>query len=136
MPIPTIFRLDPRDLQKNIAIGISLPFNGPAVFNKTFSTKDQVKSNLINFLLTNKGERVMNPNFGSSLKKFLFEFITDDNLDAIRGLIINETSIYIPQIKINNIDITKSIDEHFINISIFYSLKLSGQQDILNLNFE
>ena len=46
MPIPQTIRVNPLDLQKNIAIGVSLPFNGPGVFNSTFTTKDQIKSNL------------------------------------------------------------------------------------------
>jgi hypothetical protein len=33
------------------------------VFNNTYSTKDQVKSNLINLLLTDKGERVIDGNY-------------------------------------------------------------------------
>ncbi len=61
MPIPQTVRVNPLDLQGNIAIGVSLPFNGPAgPFNKTYSTADQIKSNLVNLLLTNKGERVFN----------------------------------------------------------------------------
>jgi hypothetical protein len=58
-------------LQKNIAIGVSLPFGvcgTDQLFNQTYSTKDQTKSNLINLLLTNKGERILNPEFGSDLK--------------------------------------------------------------------
>ena len=59
MPIPQTTRVNPLDLQKNIAIGVSLPFDGPSgPFNKTYSTADQIKSNLINLLLTNKGERL------------------------------------------------------------------------------
>jgi hypothetical protein len=73
MPIPQVVRIDPRDLDKNKAIGISIPFNAGGVFNQTFSTKDQVRSNLINFLLTYKGERILNPEFGADLPKLLFE---------------------------------------------------------------
>jgi hypothetical protein len=79
-----IYRVDPRDLNRNVAVGISLPFNGPRIFNSTYSTKDQVKHNLINVLLTNKGERILNPEFGSDLRKYLFEFITDKNMDGIK----------------------------------------------------
>ena len=69
MPIPQTVKIDPLDLQKNIAIGISLPFNGPAgPFNKTYSTQDQAKFDLINLLLTNKGERLFNPEFGTDLR--------------------------------------------------------------------
>ena len=54
MPIPQTIRVNPLDLQKNIVIGVSLPFNAKGVFNKTYSTKEQIKSNLINLLLTDK----------------------------------------------------------------------------------
>ena len=46
MPIPQTIRVNPLDLQGNIAIGVSLPFNGPVAFNSTYSTADQIKSNL------------------------------------------------------------------------------------------
>ena len=71
MPIPQTIRVNPLDLQKNIAIGVSLPFNKP--FSSTYTTKNQIKSNLVNLLLTDMGERVMNPNFGCNLKRYLFE---------------------------------------------------------------
>ena len=48
MAIPQTIQVNPLDLQGNIAIGVSLPFNGPGVFNSTYTTKNQVKSNLVN----------------------------------------------------------------------------------------
>jgi hypothetical protein len=84
MPIPQTIRVNPLDLQKNIAIGVSLPFNTPGVFNSTYTTKDQIKSNLLNLLLTDIGERIMNPNFGTLLRRFLFEGITDNNIESLR----------------------------------------------------
>ena len=79
MPIPQTIRVNPLDLQKNIVIGVSLPFNAKGVFNKTYSTKEQIKSNLINLLLTDKGERIMNPEFGADLRRSLFENMTIDS---------------------------------------------------------
>ena len=43
------------------------------VFRQTFTTKEQVKSNLINLFLTDTGERPMMPTFGIGIRKLLFE---------------------------------------------------------------
>ena len=68
----------PIDTLPDVAVGVSLPFSGKAVFNQTFITKDQIKSNLINFFLTNRGERYLNPGFGGNLRATLFEAITNN----------------------------------------------------------
>ena len=67
---------NPIDIGSRVAIGVSIPFNQPSVFNQTYTTNDQIKSNLINYVLTNRGERPLNPNFGLSLQEKLFENIT------------------------------------------------------------
>lgn len=136
MPIPKTYRVNILDLQPNVAIGVSIPFNGPAVFNSTYTTKEQVKYNIINYLLTNKGERIENPNFGSNLKKYVFEAIVDDNISAIRDLILDGMNKYIPEINILRIEIENKYDFNTINIEIDYEMKLSGDKDSIILNFE
>ena len=71
--------INPIDAGQNIAIGVSIPFNSPSVFNQTYTTSDQLKSNIINFLLTNPGERYLQPTYGSSLQRYLFSNITDSS---------------------------------------------------------
>ena len=67
-------RVDPRDFQVNTAIGVGLPFNAPGVFNSIYSTREQIKFNVVNLVLTSKGERIENPNFGTTLRSQLFTF--------------------------------------------------------------
>jgi len=140
MPTPQVIRVNPLDLQKNIAIGVSLPFGvcgTNQLFNKTYSTKDQTKSNLINLLLTNKGERILNPNFGSNLKQALFEQITQSTEDDIRNIIISSANIYIPEISIVSIDIDNTqVDYNTINITINYILNISGTADQITIQFQ
>ena len=62
------------------------------MFNSTFSTKDQIKSNLINLLLTYKGERVENPEFGADLPRLLFESISDETYIKIQDQIITSVN--------------------------------------------
>ena len=135
MPIPQTIRVNPLDLQKNIAIGVALPFNAPGVFKSTFTTKDQIKSNLVNLLLTSTGERIMNPNFGTYLKKFLFEGITDSNLESLKDNLLNSISIYIPDITVTNIIITPNTDYNSIDLNIDYIVNISQFPDQVTVQF-
>ena len=65
-------KIYPIDTKPSVAVGIGLPFNGNAVFNSTYLTKDAIKSNLLNYFLTNQYERYLNNNFGANLKAFIF----------------------------------------------------------------
>jgi len=136
MPIPQTIRVNPLDLQKNIVIGVSLPFNAPGVFNKTYSTKDQIKSNLINLLLTDKGERIMNPEFGADLRRSLFENITTPNLDLLRFKIIDAINIFIPEIVLGNIEILPDYDANTLSITINYNLIISNTPDQITVQFQ
>jgi phage baseplate assembly protein W len=129
MPIPQTIRIDPRDLDKNIAVGVSIPFNGSGVFNSTYSTKDQIKSNLINLLLTYKGERIENPEFGADLPRLLFEQIDENLFTRIQNQIISNVNIYIPEITILDIQISPDTDRNAVYIQLDYRLNISGQND-------
>jgi len=136
MPIPQTVRVNPLDLQGNIAIGVSLPFNGPAgPFNKTYSTADQIKSNLINLLLTNKGERVFNPEFGMDLKKALFETSVEDTYSYIQELIRTNINLFIPEVQIIEIQLLPDEDRNTISITVRYKLKISGNSDEITVQF-
>jgi phage baseplate assembly protein W len=129
MPIPQVVKIDPRDLDGNKAIGISLPFNAGGVFNKTYSTKDQIKSNLINLLLTNKGERILNPEFGADLTRLLFEQSDEDLYEKVRDQIFSSVSTYIPEVTLINIEVISEPDIYSIYLKIDYKLNISGQKD-------
>jgi len=134
MTTDTFINIDPLDLDKNVAIGVTFPFNGDAVFNQSFTTKDQAKSNLINILLTEAGERVMEPNFGVGLKNLLFEQKIDE--ENLKDKINQQVSFYIPEIEITNI-ITKFIeDDHTLFIRIAYSFITDNSKDAIQLNFK
>jgi len=135
MPIPQTIRVNPLDLQKNIAIGVSLPFNGPGVFKSTYTTKNQIKSNLINLLLTDTGERVMNPNFGTNLKRFLFEGITDNNLETLKDNILNSILSYISEITVTNITLVPNTDDNLVDLTIEYYLNISQTPDQVTVQF-
>jgi len=133
-----IKQIFPYDLNHRKIIGIGIPFsgNGDAVFNYNTTTKNQIKSNLINYFLTNKGERIFNNNFGSNISKFLFEPNIESRLDNIKELIKDEIKIYFPHITIDKINIVSNPNKNFFQIIIEYNLDKFDIKDELILNFE
>jgi phage baseplate assembly protein W len=135
MPIPQTIRVNPLDLQKNIVIGVSLPFNAPGVFNKTYSTKEQIKSNLINLLLTDKGERIMNPEFGTDLRKSLFDNITDSSIEILKAKIKDAVNVFIPEIFLEDVIVEPDSDYNTLNVTINYRLIISNTPDQVTVQF-
>jgi phage baseplate assembly protein W len=136
MAIPQTIRVDPKDLQRNTSLSVSLPFNGPSVFRKVYTTKDRAKYKLINLLLTNEGERLYNSQFGCNLQKHLFDPIIDEEQEALKSDIINKTLIFIPEITVVDINIKSNKDYHILEISISYKMNISGDSDQIIINFE
>jgi len=131
-------RVDPRDLQKNTAIGVKLPFNAPGVFYSTFSKSDQLKYNLINLLLTAKGERIDNPEFGTLLRAQLFNPMTPASFSDIEDSIKDSVQIYIPEILINKIEFIQEGEygSNVLVVKIAYQILISGKTDTITVNFE
>jgi phage baseplate assembly protein W len=125
------YTLNPQDVGQKRGIGINVLFNnGTNVFNQTFTTKEQVKANLINYILTNKGERFYYPQFGGDLRASLFEPTT--TFDSVAARLEKEIVAYVPNIIVDSVDVKKFPDENLVNISISYSI--SNQPDTLVIN--
>jgi phage baseplate assembly protein W len=129
-------KINPLDLQPRKAVGINLPFTGKAVFNSTYQTKDATRVNLINFLLTNKGERYLNPTFGSNIKLMLFENINQDTLDEIEDILSEDIKNYFPKVNPTSLKITSSPDTHTIRFYLKYKIIESNIEDELLINIE
>ena len=126
-------RINPLDLNKNIKIGVAFPLDEVNLFTGTQTVKEQIKSNLINLLLTVKGERVNQHKFGVGLRNLLFENKID--LDGLKENIKNQINIYVPEISLINTVVRESIDGHKIFIVISYRFKSDGTSDAVQLNF-
>jgi phage baseplate assembly protein W len=137
MPIPQTVRINPLDLQGNIAIGVSLPFDGPSgPFNSTYSTQTQIKSNLLNLLLTNKGERVFNPEFGCDLERALFEGINENIVDTIKNLINTNVALFMPEIQVNDVIVDLNTpDNNTVSVTVNYRIRISGTADQITVQF-
>lgn len=129
-------QISPLDLKPSTAIGISIPFDAENVFQSVYTTKDQIKYNIINFLLTDPRERVFNPTFGAGLRARLFEQIEQTPFDEIKQSIRTQIENQFPQIQITNLDIVGSPDYNSINIKFSYRLLRSNENDSVVLTIQ
>tara|TARA_B100000963_G_scaffold11447_1_gene8873 strand:- start:1208 stop:1615 length:408 start_codon:yes stop_codon:yes gene_type:complete len=125
----------PIDFDKSVAVGVDIPFNAPSCFRPNYTTKEAIKNNLINFFLTNPGERPLNPTFGGGLRAFIFEQISDDNLEFLQEGIQDQLGIFFPSINIQNLEVLKQEDLNTIIVSLDYSIKNTNINDTLELSF-
>jgi len=124
----------PIDLEDSVAIGVNIPFSAPSVFTSNYQTKDAIKNNLLNFFLTNQGERPLNPSFGGGLRAFIFEQITSNNLDFLKEDVERKLTNYFPNVKIEDLTVT-GVGEHSVKIMLKYSIINTNITDGLEITF-
>ena len=120
------------------AYGITLPVQrgNTGYFNQAFSSFEQAKSNLKNLLLTKKGERVMQPNFGTGLQSLLFEQMTDEFETKLEETITKNVNYWLPYITIRQIDIEMTDemkDRNMANMNIQFTV--GNQIDTQEITF-
>ena len=130
-----IININPLDLQPSKGVGIKVPFDGPTGLNITYTTKDAVKSNILNFFLTGKRERIMNPNFGAGIREQLFEQITNNTAENLEDIITFGLNDYFPQIQLTNLNVNATPDQNLIQIYFSYSIENTNIQDEITINF-
>jgi len=129
-------RINPLDLQPRKAIGVSLPFSGTAVFNSTYLSKDAIKTNLINLLLTGTGERYLNPNLGAGLRDFLFENINESSLLRLKKQTKEIIQVYFPSINLLELNIQSNRETSLVTFFLRYQIKETDIEDEILINIE
>jgi len=129
-------RINPLDLQPRKAVGVALPFSGRAVFNSTYTSKEAIRANLINYMLTGKNERVFNTNFGAGLRNLLFEAITEEGIQELKLNITKNLELYFPRVKVSSFEINAIPDNNLVNLELKYSVVQTNIEDEISINFE
>ena len=122
----------------NYAVGITLPIQkgDEGYFRQSFRTFDQVRSNLKNLLLTKKGERILQPEFGSGLHDLLFNPLTDKFEEDLENTINDAVAKWLPYVIVEdiNIDISKEMtDNNQAKVSLKF--RQEGDQTLDTLTF-
>jgi phage baseplate assembly protein W len=129
-------KINPLDLKPSVAVGVDLPFSAGAVFNSTYETKDALKANLINYFLTNKGERYLNPDFGSDIKRLLFDNLTEEKIDTLEGIVARDIDLFFPRVRPSDINVLADPDRNMVVLQMKYSIVDTNIEDELIINFE
>ena len=128
-------KIFPIDTKPGTGVGVAIPFNAPGVFKTTYTTKEAVKNNLINFFLTNQNEIYLNPTFGGNLRAFVFQQISEGNIESLKEDIQSQLTLYFPNVVVGSLDIDSLPDEQQVNIVLKYNIIDTGLTDTLEIAF-
>ena len=127
-------KINPLDLQPRKAVGINIPFTAKTAFSSNYQTKDAIKNNLINYFLTGRNERYLNPLFGFGLRNELFENITEEKLDTLDAKAREALRVYFPKVLPREIKLTSDPDMNTVGFYLSYSIANTGIDDELLIN--
>ena len=131
----SIYRIDPLDLDGDIAIGVGLPMGGDkfGTFNLLYTSKEQILSNLKNLILTMKGERIMEPEFGTNIYRLLFESGDPAALDRrIKEDITRSVRRWLPILTLDLVE--THVQEHMLSIGIAFRVPDFNIEDTFKID--
>ena len=120
--------------------GITLPImrGNQGYFAQSYSINEQIKSNLNLLLRTKKGERRMNPEFGSGLWNVLFEQNTENIVSIVEDTIRKDISKWMQFVNISSVDVDNQTDptRHVIGVTVKYTVPSIGitNEQVLQVN--
>ena len=120
-------------------INIKYPFqDSPQGFflDLNSTSAEAIKSDMAHLILTQKGERLYNPDFGTNLLKYVFNQNDTYSESDIKDEITQTLANYLPGVKVNSISFKPSTGQgHLLDVNIDYSLTDTAfsQSDILKL---
>lgn len=115
------------DIKNTNDIGLGVSFaTGDRLFSSIYTTSEQTRENLKSLLLTSRGERYMQPDFGTDIVKLIFEPATTEFKMNITDIIQRAINYWLPYIDVQNIDVKTAEDSAYLEydaqISITYSV--------------
>jgi phage baseplate assembly protein W len=122
-------------------IGITLPIQigNMGYFQQSFDTLVQVKSNFLNLILTRKGERVHQPEFGCGIHDYLFEQLTPENIEGARLSVVTAVERWMPFLELVQFELNASpndLDNNRLQLYVGYRLKKNPNiRDTIILTF-
>ena len=104
---------------------LNITFKKHPVTNDVVVSKDAsaIKQAIVNVLLTNKGERLMNPRYGSDIRRFLFEPLDYGTAFQIKGNIRDTLERFEPRINVLDIKCKLNFTDYGFDVELQYSVR-------------
>lgn len=127
-------------MAKSRFINIDFPFRDSEegfYFNLTKTNESAIRADLLHLLLTNKGERLYMPDFGSDLKKYIFEPNDGITHTDIKNNINETIKRYIPNLLIDSIEFKNDDIEELIIVEVRYTVTdgAFSSSDVIEITF-
>ena len=113
----------------SLAIKLPLRIDDADGYKTIKSFRKLIKQNLKMLLLTNKGERVMIPEYGVGINEFLFENFTESTFAQIESEIVEQVSVYMPVVTILELEFIPN--QNALIVKITYGIPDIGVKDLL-----
>jgi len=114
-------------------VGMSFLLN---VFTKdaaVVKNENAIKQSIKNLVLTQKGEKLFQPEIGSGVYELLFEPMDPFTADSIRDEIINTLGQYEPRITISEVTVLANEETNQFDVTVEY--RIVGQPIVETVNF-
>ena len=101
---------------------ININFKKHPVTNDLVVSRDAsaIKQSIVNLLLTNKGERPFNPDYGSNIRSYLFEPLDFGTASQIQLSIEATIAEFEPRIDVLEIECFPDFDGNAFNVEMTY----------------
>jgi phage baseplate assembly protein W len=122
-------------------IGITLPLQlgNTGYFEQSTDILTQIKSNFINLILTRRGERVHQPEFGCRIHEYLFEQLTPENIEGAKLSVLNAVEQWMPFLELIQFELAaepEDLDQNRLRLYVGYRLKKNPDiRDTIILTF-
>lgn len=151
-------KIQPIDLEGRKIIGVKLPFGGTystsydrglslsrgsrsrekrrprsVIFIPTYQTKDAIRTNLLSYFMTSRGERYFNLGFGNELLRSLFEHRTEERRNIILDQTRRDLKNWFPRVQVLELEVN-DIEENAIQLYMKYAIRETNTIDELTIN--
>lgn len=118
------------DFHKDLTVN---PISGDLAVKRD---EEAVKESIKNLILTDKGERLMQPTIGGNIRAMLFENITPAVIKMIQEQIKTTIETYEPRASLIDVNVLSSIDDNRVEVNIYFYINNATQPISLSVFLE